>query len=386
MLTKAALRLTITSFTLFSSTCLAATIEGRLRLQQVHQAPQYTSALQHRFLLKQQVELGGSTTWLVELINAIDTLQQQADFSPEHNLFDFHQINVSQKWRQQTLTLGRQVWSVGSQRLMGKREGTNVRRRFDGISVQSEFDNKGKLHGYHGYHVKSATGIFDDSPDWQMAVSGVQWQYANGLIHAMHFRDERKVDIEVRQSIEVEHDYQFAATRLFVHGIYQTGELQHQRVEAYFAQMALRWSRAYFDLSITASHASGGIAQRNNEFYSPFAKAPYYSEAGIFATTNLQHLGLTLSTTVYQPLSVSLDLKRLFVVNKDAAIYGQGKHLLITADQNLASPLAHTLDIVLAYPLTRHLKLEWVGSYMRPKSVVELQPGFFMEAVLNYRF
>ena len=48
------------------------------------------------------------------------------------------------------------------------------------------------------------------------------------------------------------------------------------------------------------------------EFSILYAKAPYYSEAGIFSTTNIKHIGAKLQAQLTDKFDISLDMRRLF--------------------------------------------------------------------------
>lgn len=374
---------------LVHSSALATTLQGRLRVQHsdgLSQNQSSLNALQHRLLLNQQFKPGLNTDLQLEWIAAFDSATKDAAVSLEHNRFDLHQLQLTQRWQHYSLTAGRQIWSVGSQRLLGKREGSNVRRRFDGIKLQRHLTDGAALQLYHGYAVTEATGVLDDQTEPQLQLSGMHWQHRQGLWHLMHYVDRRGMTTNYRTSLEAEHSVTANGLTLFMQTAVQSGRHQANQVAASFSQLQLSRRHDMFELSLSASYASAGVGNNGAGFYSPFAKAPYYSAAGYIAPGNLKHFGAGVALRVSEQLAFSANAKRLFIVSKNDALYATGQRVLLASEQIIQSPVADTLDVSFTFAFNARWQLEWLGSYVKPRRAVALQPGTFAEAVLHYRF
>lgn len=68
--------------------------------------------------------------------------------------------------------VGRDEWKLGSQRLVGWRDGTNVRRRFDGVRFFYH-DTDWSLQLLGGFEVENDTGVFDDDIAGNRALWGL---------------------------------------------------------------------------------------------------------------------------------------------------------------------------------------------------------------------
>ncbi|WP_351190102.1 hypothetical protein, partial [Shewanella sp. TB4-MNA-CIBAN-0142] len=79
------------------------------------------------------------------------------------------------------------------------------------------------------------------------------------------------------------------------HVAHQTSIVKSEHTKAWFAQFSGLYSFANLKFGPTLSYATGGEAGHEDGYFrSLYAKAPYYSEAGIFSTTNIKHIGAKL--------------------------------------------------------------------------------------------
>lgn len=328
------------------------------------------------------------TTLAVELISAVDSSAQNQWMSYEHNLLDIHQLSLKPQWQGGQLAIGRQVWAVGEQRLLGKREGTNVRRRFDGVMLQHQLQPDLQLKLYHGYHVKSLTGVLDDEPDKELWVRGLVLEKSALMLHWMQLDQHKNQLHEQRFSYEMHYqpEPEPGQQPLFLHAIYQHGDQEQQQIQAWFFQFRLSHRWQALTLGWTGSYASGGsAATASKRFVAALAKAPYYSEAGLFATTNLQHFGGMVRWSAAE-LQLELDIKRLYRSTTQDGVFTSGKQQLPTAADWHASPVADTFSLKASRPLSAHFEFELVTSLIQPRAGVGLPVSRFVELVLHYTF
>ncbi|GGP75196.1 alginate export family protein [Shewanella ulleungensis] len=376
-----------------STTANSIELEGRLRHQDIYQQELGDTdhhALLNRLLLREQWQLEDSTSLLAEGITAYDSSYNNEPSSVERNSADIHRLILSRDFDNTHIMLGRQVWSVDEQRQLGKREGTNVRRRFDGMQLEHQFDETNKLSLFHGYSVNDKAHTFDDNTNSNLAISGVILQQQQLMLHAMRYRDTRDDNNETRYALEGKYRYIQDRNETFFHIIHQLGNNQGKRISAWFCQLKLSHTFADFIFTGTTSYASSDDAGQDalelKAFQPLFAKAPYYSEAGIFSTTNIKHVGIDLQYQWSPKLTLHSSLKRLYRVNKQGNIYSPGHSLMIAADPTRGSRLADTLDFSIQYSLSQNVSIELVSSYVSPNSQFNLNATTFFESMLHYHY
>ena len=379
----------------FSSGLVAVELEGFIKHQDIYQQ-ELTDADHHallsRFLIRHSWQTSSHSSLLLEGISAYDSSYDNQTYSVEHNTADIHQLIFKTDIADTSISLGRHVWSVGNQRQLGKREGTNVRRRFDGVLLNQQLDSYTTVSFYHGYSVKSKAKALDDNRDPDLTASGIIFQKQQLLVHAINYRDSRGQNQDDIYAIETEYQHKLEAFEAFYQLIYQFGDRGPQQLSAWFSQLEWAYTLAQHRLSFTASYASGGDSQDadNHEFQPLFAKAPYYSEAGVFATTNIQHIGLGWLYPVTENLSLGLDAKKLYRVQQNGAIYGPGQSLLLPADQPSGKALANNYNFKSEYKFSPHISLELVASFIDIQTGSNQNPvlrnSSFFETMLHYRF
>jgi len=379
----------------FSPGLAAVELEGFIKHQDIYQQ-ELTDADHHallsRFLIRHSWQTSESSSLLLEGISAYDSSYDNQRYSVERNTADIHQLIFKTAVANTSVSLGRHVWSIGNQRQLGKREGTNVRRRFDGVLLDQQLSSDSTMSFYYGYSVKSKAKAMDDSRDPDLTASGIILRKQKLLVHAINYRDNRDQNQDDIYAIETEYQQKMEAFEAFYQLIYQFGDRGPQQVSAWFSQLEWAYTVAQHRLSFTASYASGGSAQDadSHEFQPLFAKAPYYSEAGVFATTNIQHIGLGWLYPVTDKFSLGLDAKKLYKVKQDSAIYGPGQSLLLSADQSSGKALANNYSFTSEYRFSPHISLELVASFIDIQNGSNQSPALrnssFFETMLHYRF
>ncbi len=395
MQVKALTSVALLSATGFSANLTAVELEGFIKHQDIYQQ-ELTDADHHallsRFLIRHSWQTSENSSLLLEGISAYDSSYNNQTYSVERNTADIHQLIFKTDIADTSISLGRHVWSVGNQRQLGKREGTNVRRRFDGVLLNQQLDSYTTVSFYHGYSVKSKAKALDDNRDADLTASGIIFQKQQLLVHAINYRDSRGQNQDDIYAIETEYQHKLEAFEAFYQLIYQFGDRGPQQLSAWFSQLEWAYTVAQHRLSFTASYASGGSAQDadSHEFQPLFAKAPYYSEAGVFATTNIQHIGLGWLYPVTENLSLGLDAKKLYRVQQNGAIYGPGQSLLLPADQPSGKALANNYNFKSEYKFSPHISLELVASFIDIQNDSNQNPALrnssFFETMLHYRF
>jgi Alginate export len=113
---------------------------------------------------------------------------------PDRDDMDVHQLFVdysfsTEKSRSLTLRVGRQEMSFGSSRLIGFREGPNIRLSFDGVRLLGKY-KRWTIDGFAVKPVEVDPGFFDDAPIHGQSLWGV---YAVRPLRVI--ADDGKVDV-----------------------------------------------------------------------------------------------------------------------------------------------------------------------------------------------
>lgn len=395
MQVKAIISLALLGAAGFSSTLAAVELEGFIKHQDIYQQ-ELTDADHHallsRFLIRHSWQTSESSSLLLEGISAYDSSYDNQRYSAERNTADIHQLIFKTAVVNTSVSLGRHVWSIGNQRQLGKREGTNVRRRFDGVLLDQQLSSDSTMSFYHGYSVKSKAKALDDSRDPDLTASGIIFRKQKLLVHAINYRDNRDQNQDDIYAIETEYQQKMDAFEGFYQLIYQFGDKGPQQLSAWFSQLEWAYTVAQHRLSFTTSYASGGSTQDadSHEFQPLFAKAPYYSEAGVFATTNIQHIGLGWLYQLTENFSLGLDAKKLYKAKQNGAIYGPGQSLLLPAGQPSGKALANNYSFKSEYKFSPHISLELVASFIDIQNGSNQSPALrnssFFETMLHYSF
>jgi hypothetical protein len=379
----------------FQSSLTATELEGYVKHQDIYQqelTDKDHHSLLSRFLIRHNWQTSENTTLLLEGVSAYDSSYDNQTFSAEHNSADIHQIIFKTNIADTSIRLGRQVWSVGNQRQLGKREGTNVRRRFDGILLDHPLTPDTTVSLYHGYSVRSTAEVLDDRADPDLTASGVILRQQQLMVHAIHYLDNRGINKDDIYAIETEYQHNTAAVAAFYQLIYQYGDQSSQQLSAWFGQLEWAYTIGQHRLNFTGSYASGGGSQAgaSHDFQPLFAKVPYYSEAGVFATTNIYHLGIGWMYSATENFSLGLDAKKLYKVDRNGAIYGPGQMILLPANQSTGQFLANAYNFKSEFKLSPELSFELVASFIgtlaRENKIGTSRNSIFLETILHYRF
>ncbi|WP_337840688.1 alginate export family protein [Rheinheimera sp.] len=370
-------------------------LEIRQKLQSVHHtdfSAEHNTLWLQRWLPSFELGLMPSTSLLLEPVVAFDSPHSTGTSPQEQTAPELHRLILQTSYGSWQLQLGRQVWAFGNQRQLGKREGTNIRRRFDGLLLtrQQEASNYSL---YHGQHVIEKPGSWDDQSSENWRVSGMvlqtEWTSERQLsLHYLRYLDHRDNKDEVRHSMEFNIKAQNHYHGFELEHIYQWGHQQQYSIDAYWAfaryQQSLNQS---FSWSAALSLASGDRTPHNQQlstFQPLFAKAPFYSEAGIIATSNIKNLQLGLHAQTSSGLRFELEYQWLARLTSHDAIYSQGRSVLLSSATKGNSKLADVVTVRLSQEFSPALEFEILLSHLNATTTMAQsstkQHSLFFEA------
>ena len=360
-----------------------------------------------RWLFSMQLDLSEQISLFTEPVFAFDSGRRGGSSAAEQNEGDVNQLYLVLHHEGSALTIGRQVLAFGNQRLIGKREGTNVRRRFDTLKLDTVYADT-QITLYHAYHVNTELGAVNDSADKNWFVSGISqvWQHnvQRGTTvlswHLLRYRDRRHQLNESRYAFEVNWQYAYDSLSTELEGIYQWGnwwqpEPQNkQQLQAYWlfskASIVLHPNASAY---LGASLASGDrdpTDTENTTFQPLFGKAPLYSEAGIFAPGNLYSYFAGMEWQLHTETALNLEFQSLNRQYRQDAIYSPGRNILLPAYQAESAHIANIITLRASVPWGQYLTFEIAASHLHAMHALSEYTGqrssLFAEIGFNIRF
>jgi hypothetical protein len=129
-----------------------------------------------RYMLHSDFRLGKKARVFAQIKSGLINKRTGGARPADLDKLDLHQLFFDYKFtggpdKSMILRAGRQEISFGSSRLVGTREGPNVRQSFDGIRLSSKL-NDWTLDGFLVKPVSTEKGFFDDKPQNQQTFGG----------------------------------------------------------------------------------------------------------------------------------------------------------------------------------------------------------------------
>lgn len=272
------------------------------------------------------------------------------------------------QWR-----LGRQEAGLGSARLMGTRDGSNVRRSYDGLRWDKSFDDV-DLRLFYLQVVNVDERSFDNSSDGDDAIWGLNSTWSIGEGNAdVYYLGSKRHDAVYAQGIDDETRHS-AGARLFgshdgwdwdVEALYQFGDFGEADIRAWTTASVLgyrlsgvRWRPR---LALSANVASGDrdpTDSRLQTFNPLFPNLAYFEEAAIYAPQNFYNIEPEISWMVTPKLGMALDWSFFWRLEENDAVYVRGLNPLPGTAQAGGDFVAHTPSVSIDYQWNRHLSMD----------------------------
>jgi hypothetical protein len=244
--------------------------------------------------------------------------------------------------------VGRQEMEFGSGRLVDVREGTNVRRTWNGVQLINLKDNW-RTRLFAGSPVQPKLGNFDDRSNNEHALWGV---YASNITgpegalttdyYYLGYRNDRAVysgitDRETRHSVGMRLAGFRNAWDWDFEGLIQFGSFGTRDIRAWtlasttgytFPDIALR---PRFALSVNV--ASGDRDSEDNalETFNPlFPRGNYFSQAATLGPRNFYNAHAFLDFHPSENLTTKIDYNSYWRLNKNDAVYSPSGQILVS--------------------------------------------------------
>lgn len=397
------------------------TIGGEVRLQYERfrnlgwgQAPEDDSGyLLQRYMLHADLHLGDHARVFFQIKSGLESGRTGGPRPVDEDKLDVHQafVDVAFPFRAErplVLRVGRQELLFGSARLIGPRDGPNVRLSFDGLRASLQA-GAWRVDGFVAKPVETRPGLFDDASDHTRTFWGV---YAvrplalppNGNLDLYYLGIDRKqaqfdkgTARETRHSIGVRLWGQRQAWDYNCESIYQMGKFGRGNIRARTAGSdigyTLRSIRFRPRLGLKADIASGDRERSKHNlqtFNALFPRGQYFGDAGLIGLANLMDLHPSVDFHIAERLTVTGDWAFFWRESTRDGIYGNGINLLRSGQTSRARYIGSQPSLLLEWRATRHITFETSWAYFfAGQFLKETMPGRnldYITARVTYKF
>ncbi len=289
------------------------------------------------------------------------------------------------RWR-----IGRQEKGLGSARLMGTRDGANVRLSYDGVRWDVRYGGVQWL-AFVFQPVVVEEGVFDNSSHGEGAVWGLSgsWSLVRGSADLYYVGLDKKdavyvqgVDNETRHSLGARLYGSQSGWDWNVEAVYQFGDFGDSDIRAWTVASVVgyrfadvRWQpRIALSANIASGDSNSGDG-RLQTFNPLFPNLAYFEEAAVYAPQNFYNIEPEISWRLTPQLSLALDWNVFWRLERHDAVYVRGLIPLPGTAAVSGHFVGHTPSLSLDYQRGRHLSMDLSVSHFFAEEVIKNAGG-----------
>lgn len=376
------------------------------------QEPQDGFFLQ-RYMLHADLHMGNRVRIFFQIKSGLENGREGGPRPIDEDRLDIGQAFVDTAFRFGTrntliLRVGRQEMLFGSGRLVGVRDGPNVRLSFDGLSAIMRVGSW-RVDGFVTKPVETNPGLFDDAQDhartfWGMYAARPFQVLPHGNVDLYYLGIDRKrahfdqgTAREVRHSVGMRLWGQARAWDYNSELVLQLGSFGRGNVRAWAVASdlgyTLRQARFGPRLGLKAHIASGdrdGSDHNLETFNALFPRGEYFGEMGLIGLANLMDIHPSLDLRLTERVTVRGDWDVFWRKSLRDGIYGNGINLLRSGRTNRAHYIGSQPSLWMEWEANRHITFTasysrfFAGPFLR-----ETSPGrniSYLTARATYKF
>lgn len=354
--------------------------------------------LLHRLLLSADLHAGDHFRLFLELGNHLEAGKQAPHSPTDVDELDVQQafVDLSVPFDEQTklmLRVGRHEMSFGSARLVGTRDGPNVRRSFDGARLT--FSNRtATLDAFLVRTVRLQVGAFNDEPEPDETFWGFYGvvpvpALPDGHIDLYYLGLERE-GAAFQEGVGDEHRHSFGgrvwgnpdAWDYNVEALIQTGSFGGKDIFAWTVASDTGYTFRSIPfsprISVKVDIASGDSDTTDgqlNTFNALFPKQPYFSEASLLAPANLIDVHPSISLDFTDKVSLTADVDFFWKHHVEDAIYAPPGRPLVPGGLSNSHYTGSQINAGLEWELTPHVSVTFYYSHFFAGSAVTAAGG-----------
>lgn len=335
------------------------------------------------------LKIGGRFRIFTELFHGY--INQEREFAESDEL-DFHQgfveiLPFSSDTSQLSVSIGRQELAFGASRLVGLREGPNIRRSFD--SVKSRYTHGSTtIDAFYGEEVKPEFYTFDndfklfDSDSDNPALWGLYSQFSIpgdvGPTEAYYFGFEadsaRFNDASGKESRHTLGIRRFGTIgerwRYNTELIYQFGDIAGRDIRAYnidtdwhYELLRMKF-RPSIGLKMELTSGDRHIGDNEiNSFNPMFVNPEYYSLAKTITPVNMISIHPSLTLHPNEFFTVYIEWARFWRASRNDGLYSVPRFFSRDGIDTSSREIGHQFGLKLEYEFNRHLSFDLDFSY-----------------------
>ncbi len=336
----------------------------------------------------------------------------------ESEEIDFHQafldwIPIQKENASVKIRLGRQEIGYGASRLVGIREGPNMRRAFDMARVLLR-RKQAALDLFYGKEVRVLPQAFDNTSNLgdNDAIAPMFWgaYYSRPLLNGIgkldiyylgfHSNAATFNDLtgeELRHSIGLRSFGKKDKLSFNTEFIFQFGEISDSRIIAYNVETDWRYTlfqsgwQPTIGLKIDWSSGDNRTGDDRLGTFNPlFVNPAIYSLAAVNTPANLTSLHPNITFRPLKNLSIYLDYALFFRTQKEDGLYLPPRFLRRPTGSSTARFIGDALGLQINYEVNRFISFDLRSSYFMAGSFIE-QTGdaeniFYIAPTANFKF
>ncbi len=337
-------------------------------------------------------------------LNVQSAVMSGAQTSPvDANVLDLREAYLELGDDARSIRVGRQDLALGSQRLIGTRDGTNVRRGWDGVRVK--VTNGAWTFDAFALALVDVEpdGVFNDRSDDGRLLSGL---YATGPAPIgeldAYFIFAETDDRATIEGIADQQRYN-AGLRSFGEAgsvfwnweaIYQWGQHGDLDISAWTlaTNTGYRFDTAWSpEVMLSANIASG---DRNSEdgtlgtFDPLYPRGNYFSDAAVLGPANFYNLNPYLTLSPSEQLSLSFDVNWFWRLEDEDGVYGAPGNVLRAPISGAGDFVATGASLSAAYQINETISAEIIYAHNAPGNFIAdtgpSEPVDFLELTLRF--
>jgi hypothetical protein len=277
---------------------------------------------------------------------------------------------------------GRQMLSLGTERLIGTRYGPNVPLAFDGLRADIR-RGESKLSLFATRPVQPGLGAFDDRPSTNRALWGAYAVLPGWDIYYLGYRNRAArfggvLGEEERHSLGLRNHGVAGPWHWNIEGVVQFGQFADQKIRAW--TLGTEFGR-YFKSAPLAPHAVlrvnvvSGDKNRGDRtlgtFNALFPKGKYFGELSPVGPTNIVSLNPSVALQLAPTISLGIASMAYWRYSRGDGIYDIPGNLLRPAGTDRSRFIGKEIEATISWQATPELELS--------SSLSAFQPGAFIE-------
>ncbi|MBY0504487.1 MAG: alginate export family protein [Bryobacteraceae bacterium] len=341
--------------------------------------PDDSGYLLQRYMVHTDFHFGRRIRFFGQLKSGIENGRSDGPRPLDKDKLDVHQgFFEVEMWRNQTsafaIRAGRQEVSLGSSRLVGIREGPNIRLGFDGARATLR-GSKWSVDLLVLRPVETKRGVFDDAPDHTQSLWGV---YATGpgrhtKLDLYYLGLDRRVrQFEQGRAREQRHSFgaryfgKKAAWDFDYETVWQGGSFGPAAIRAWTVASNTGYTHDFLRIGLKADIASGDRNPSDRTlgtFNALFPKGAYFNQADLLGPYNIADLHPSVTFRLSDKVSITPDADFFWRQSLGDGIYDMPGNLIAAGAGKHGRYIGSNINIAVAWQPTRQFSLE--AHYLR---------------------